>query len=66
MYAKVDVGKMAAMAQHFLLTAAARSLSIVQVLFSNWANATYATVVVILVAVALLRVRPEGFVWRRA
>jgi branched-chain amino acid transport system permease protein len=48
------------------LVAACASLSIVQVLFSNWANATYATVVVILVAVALLRVRPEGFVWRRA
>lgn len=32
MYAKADVGKMAAMAQHFLLTAAARSLSIVQVM----------------------------------
>jgi urea transport system permease protein len=48
------------------LVLACASLSVVQVLFSNWANATYATVVVILVAVALLRVRPEGFVWRRA
>lgn len=42
------------------------ALSVVQVLFANWANETYATVVVILVAVALLRVRPEGLVWRRA
>ena len=48
------------------LVLACASLSVVQVLFSNWANATYATVVVIIVAVALLRVRPEGFVWRRA
>jgi branched-chain amino acid transport system permease protein len=48
------------------LVVACAALSIVQVLFANWANETYATVVVILVAVALLRVRPEGLVWRRA
>lgn len=40
-------------------------LSVVQVLFANWANATYATVVVIFVAVVLLRVRPQGLVWQR-
>jgi urea transport system permease protein len=48
------------------MTLACIVLSTVQVLFANWANATYATVVVILVAVALLRVRPEGLTWRRA
>ena len=32
MYAKADIGKMAVMAQRFLLSAAARSLSIVQVM----------------------------------
>jgi transposase-like protein len=32
LYAKADIGKMAVMAQHFLLSAAARSLSIVQVM----------------------------------
>jgi len=48
------------------LVIACVALSVVQVLFANWANETYATVVVILAAVAMLRIRPEGLVWRRA
>lgn len=48
------------------LVAASAALAAVQVLFSYYVNPIYATTAVILAAVILLRVRPEGLVWRRA
>jgi branched-subunit amino acid ABC-type transport system permease component len=47
------------------MTIATAILATVQAVFSVEANPTYATIVVILVAVALLRLRPEGMVWHR-
>jgi branched-subunit amino acid ABC-type transport system permease component len=41
-------------------------LGTVQILFGRWFNPIYSSSASILVAVALLRLRPEGLTWRRA
>jgi branched-subunit amino acid ABC-type transport system permease component len=48
------------------MVAACVILAAVQILFGRWFNPVYSSTAMIVVAVVLLRIRPEGLVWRRA